>query len=319
MNKVLETTKLIVDHSSFVSINRKKIFDFVNNFHFKDSGHWLDGVDFDWTPYNLEQKLNIILIFNALSFYYWGDPKWTIEYQRENYDGSFGMIKVIERALVEGYEITDWGYCEKISEKDFAHIMRGNVEIPFFQERLNIIRNIGKRIVEKYNGRLTNLLQRFNSDIHTALELIINNFPSFEDISFCDENEVYFLKRAQLLVADFHTLFPKLEYLQMKNIDLLTACADYKLPQILRKTGVLEYSSDLADKIDRKTIIEHDSQEEIEIRANTIWAVEYIKEELKNTREMELNSMKINEQLWLATQEKKKDDKPYHLTRTVCY
>lgn len=319
MNKILETTKLIVDDSVFVKINKNRIVDFVEDFRFAVGSHWLDGLDVDFSSLNLEQRLNIILFFDALVFSYWGDPKWTIEYAGREHDGSYAMIMSIKRALEEGYQIFDWGYCENISREDFAHIFRGNVEIPLFEERLNIIREIGSVIIQKFDGRFSNLLERANNDVETALELIMNNFPSFEDVSFYKDDEIYFLKRAQILVDDIHRLFPDLGYTQFKNIGKLTACADYKLPQILRKFGVLEYRDDLCHMIDSRTEIEHDSIEELEIRANTIWAVEYIKEELLNSRDIEINSIDIGGQLWLATQEKKGDDKPYHLTRTIYY
>jgi len=90
------------------------------------------------------------------------------------------------------------------------------------------------------------------------------------------------------------------------------------LPQILRRFGILEYDNSLAGKIDGKIEILHDSEEEIGIRANTVWAVEFIKEFVK-ARNPEITSMGIDDHLWLASQEKFPDEKPYHRTRTTDY
>ena len=56
-----------------------------------------------------------------------------------------------------------------------------------------------------------------------------------------------------------------------------------------------------------------DSEEEVEIRANTIWANELIKKELKK-KIPNINSIHVNDHLWLLGQ-----CKPYHLTRTTAY
>ena len=150
------------------------------------------------------------------------------------------------------------------------------------------------------------------------MNLLVQNFPSFSDISPYKEKEIYFYKRAQLLVADIYQIFDGKGFGALKNVDQLTACADYKLPQILRKLGILEYSTALAEKIDSKTEILHNSLEEIEMRANTIWAVEFIKETVKK-RSPQILSFEVNDHLWLATQEKFDGDKPYHRTRTTAY
>ena len=53
--------------------------------------------------------------------------------------------------------------------------------------------------------------------------------------------------------------------------------ADYKVPQILFHLGILKLNSGLEDKLNSKKIIPHGSDEEVEIRAATIVAVEKLK------------------------------------------
>merc|ERR1712224_291008 len=52
--------------------------------------------------------------------------------------------------------------------------------------------------------------------------------------------------------------------------------ADYRVPQILRPFGALRYSEALAAKVDGKHMIASGSEEEVEIRAATVQAVEII-------------------------------------------
>lgn len=104
----------------------------------------------------------------------------------------------------------------------------------------------------------------------------------------------------------------------MITLKNLTACADYKLPWILRKLGILSYSESLAREVDTKVEIPHGSEEEVEIRAGTIWANELIKQKLKK-RIPKIDSIHINDHLWLLSQARLPNDKSYHLTRTTAY
>ncbi len=74
----------------------------------------------------------------------------------------------------------------------------------------------------------------------------------------------------------------------------------------------------MQEKIDAKIEISAGSEEEVEIRANTIWAVELIKEEIRK-HGGSITSNQINDYLWIQTQQKNPDDKPYHRTRTTAY
>jgi hypothetical protein len=271
MNKVLDTTEFVVKNSDLVKINHGRFVEFSDVFDHGAAKHWLSAAPFDFSHFGDEEKLHFIIIFNALSFCYWGEPKWTVEYNGKVYDGAWGMILALGRAIDEGVRLIDFEYCSKISKEDFFKILRGNVE-----------------------------------------------FPSFFDTSSYKGKEICFYKRAQLLVADIYQVFDARSFGALKNVDKLTACADYKLPQILRKLGVLEYESSLAERVDGKKEIAHNSSEEIEIRANTIWAVEFITEEVKK-RSPGILSFEVNDHLWLATQEKFIGDKPYHRTRTTAY
>ena len=98
----------------------------------------------------------------------------------------------------------------------------------------------------------------------------------------------------------------------------VTAFADYKLPQVLRHVGILQYEQALEHKVDQAIFLEAGSPEEIEIRANTIWAVELIRQELTQMGK-ELRAFEIDWILWNLGQQKKKKKKPYHRTKTIFY
>ncbi len=318
MNQVLETTKFVVKNSKYVTIKKEAIKEFCKNFSESHINHWLNESPFDFSKLTEKERLHFLLVFNAISFSYWGNPKWTVEYNEEMFDGAWGMISTIGKAVESKKPILNPGYLKNIPERDFEDILKGNVQIPLFHERLRILREVGDILIRDFEGDFTNLIKESKKDALKLLKLILKHFPSFNDSSSYKGKTVYFQKRAQLLVADIYQMFKGNGYGEMNKLDKITACADYKLPMVLRKIGVLEYSRELAQKIDNKIGILKDSEEEVEIRANTIWANELIKKELKkNIKNM--NSIHVNDHLWLLGQIKSAVDKPYHLTRTIAY
>jgi hypothetical protein len=216
--------------------------------------------------------------------------------------------------LDEGIPILDLKYWANMDKDTFKYILRGNTEIPLIMERFNNLNDIGNTVVNNFSGDFLNFLQKSGNDAMELVDLLSQTFLGFEDFSEYDGNKIYFLKHAQLFVSDLS----RLGLVNLSGINQLTACADYKLPQILRKLGILRYSHSLAEKIDNKIEIKQNSSEEVEIRACTVWAVEFIKQEITDKFPGILAS-EINDYLWLLTQNKSPDDKPYHRTLTITY
>ena len=318
MSKVLETTKPAFKKSKYVRINHDKIIELAKSFHHSDVSHWLNAFPLNFSHLTDEEKLNFLLVFNSTSFCYWGEPKWTVDYKGEKYDGSWGMIVSILRALEEGKPILDAKYRTNITKKEYAEILEGNIKISLFEERRKITREVASVLIEKYEGNFAKLVEQAEGDAMRLLDMIIENFPSFDDNSIFYGDFIYFYKRAQLLVADIYQLFGGKGYGDLKNIDQLTACADYKLPQSLRTLGIISYTPSLEDKVDNKIELLASEQEEVDIRTNTIWAVEFIKQELEKLGK-KVNSIEINDYLWLMGQDKSKHSKPYHRTITTAY
>lgn len=318
MNKILESARFVVDNSQHVKINSKKIDEFCEYFNHSHIKHWINESPFNIRKLNPKDRLHFLLVFNAISFSYFGDPKWKIGYKSKEFDGSYGMIAALGRAIENKFPILNAKYLSDISASDFSKILEGNVQIPLFKERSNILREVGTVLSKKFYGDFTNLVKKANGDSQKLLSLIVENFPSFEDSSTYKGKRVYFYKRAQLLISDIYQAFNGHELGRLKNINELTACADYKLPFVLRRLGILSYSDCLTEKIDNQIQIDKDSEEEIEIRANTILVVELIKRKIK-TKIAHADSIHVNDHLWLLSQKKLKNDKPYHLTRTTAY
>lgn len=90
----------------------------------------------------------------------------------------------------------------------------------------------------------------------------------------------------------------------------LTAFADYQIPRILRALRVIDYSKELAHKVDHFTPIVAGSAEEKAIRAASILAVELLSERHG------VSSAAIDHFLWTRRNEAKE---PFHLCETTLY
>ena len=86
----------------------------------------------------------------------------------------------------------------------------------------------------------------------------------------------------------------------------------------MRQLGILHYDPLLEQRIDQKILLKQGSPEEVEIRANTIWAVELIRRELE-VMGKHMRSFEIDWILWNMGQDKMFKEKPYHRTLTIFY
>ena len=317
-NPVIKSIKFVIENSKQVKINKEDLRKFCYDFKISDSKFWLDAAPFRLERMKDKEELNLLFIFASICFCFWEEPKWGVEYQDKFIDGAWGLYAALRKAIEDGLPILNFEYLREIPEQDLRKILKGNVEIPLFKERLDILRENGKILIGKFDGDLESLIKESGRDALKLLKLITDNFPSFNDFALYRGYKVFFHKKAQLFIADIYRRFKGKKYGRIKDIDKLTALADYKIPMVLRKFGILEYSQNLAAKVDNKILIPKGSEEEIEIRANMIWTVELIKNELKS-KIPNITATDIDSYLWLKGKEKSPKDKPHHLTRTIFY
>jgi len=318
METVLDTTRYVVENSKHVTIDREKLRDFCEGYNLESTKHWLKEAPFDLSQLDETERVNFLFVFNSINFCYWGEPKWTVVYRGEESDGAWGMITAFGRAIETGNPIMNADFLAELSREELEGIFSGNVPIPLFAERLEILVELGKILRDRFGGSFINVIESALGDALRLVDLIVENFPSYEDVSPYNDRKILFQKRAQLLVSDIHHVFEGIGPGRFHNTNRLTAFADYKIPQVLRKLGILRYGDDLAERVDEMILIPKNSPEEIEIRANTIWAVEFTREIL-DRRFPGIKSILVNDMFWLRGQLKSPDDRPYHRTRTTSY
>lgn len=318
---VLNSIKPVIKGSKLIEINDRAIDRFVDSL--KDSDFEQSEFDSDvmFSSDKEEDYLGYTIVYNTINFCYWGKPKWIIKYKDKYYDGCAGLTRALVSAINSNYPLLDAKYLSELPEKDLANILKGNIEIPLFQERLSLLRTLGKSMKKNFNGSWIKVIGKDNNDAVDIVKTLVKYFPSvFKDEVEYNGHTVKFYKRAQLIPAYIDHDLSKLGLVSIKlsNVDKLTAFADYKVPQILRKLNILEYADELSSKVDGLVELPAGSNEEIEIRAFTIKAInEMTKKAQKKFKQA--NASNIDGIIWFKGQVKSPDDKPYHRTRTIWY
>lgn len=178
-------------------------------------------------------------------------------------------------------------------------------------------------IIVEYGGKVSNMVRAANHSAVRLVDLVTRSFPGFRDTSIYRGRLVHFYKRAQIFVADLWGAFGRPtdsnHTFYFHDIDQITMFADYRVPQILRHIGVLTYSPELSQSIDSRVEIPVGSEEEIEIRAATIVAVERMRKTVNQSRNLQLTSIEVDWILWNWGELAKDTIAPHHRTLTIYY
>jgi hypothetical protein len=272
---------------------------------------------FDGTP----ETVRWIFTLDVLNHCFWpdpGEPTWALPYEGTFYSGYWGLAASLRRAMELGYPVTDPAYLAQISADDLTQIFSGEGLIPMFAERLQNLREAGSVILSRFGGDIISLLEDASGSAVRLVMEVVSAFPSFRDEGIFRDLKVYFWKRAQIFASDVFTAFGGKSLGNFTDIADLTAFADYKLPQVLRELGIISYTPELAARIDGLHYLEPGCEQEIEIRAMTIRAVEEIKKVFLHTGKT-VTSTQVDNWLWELGQLDAFRNRPYHRCRTIFY
>lgn len=317
--EILRTVEQAEDKLDKVKINNQAIEEFTSRI--VESDLQVSEISLSHYSWNKEQLLGLVFVFNSINFSYWAEqeqPKWTMTFGGEKLDGAIALFRAFEEELKINPNFTNCSYLKDVKASDLSRILKGNVQIPMFEERIKILNEVGQVLNSKYNGSFINLFESCGNDSTILMSEIISNFPSFFDEESYKGISIPFYKRAQLNSKMISDALISLGEKPLASLEALTAFADYKIPQILRSFGIIEYTPDLSRRIDNQELIEKGSSEEVEIRIATILSVEKMRHQLLN-RFNWVTSSHVDSMLWNRSQDKSLEVKPYHRTYTTAY
>jgi len=171
------------------------------------------------------------------------------------------------------------------------------------------LRELGVKVRDGHGSSFLALAHSAGSVEALATELA--SWPTWADVSPYEELRVPFFKRAQIAAADLALsgLAPG------DDLHRLTLFADNLVPHVLRLDGVLEFDDALVARIDAEELIEHDSPEEVEIRACALHAVEL----LVAAHPEPTTATAVDNHLWHRGAGPRYKARPRHRARTTAY
>tara|TARA_B100000683_G_scaffold187546_1_gene180779 strand:+ start:589 stop:1569 length:981 start_codon:yes stop_codon:yes gene_type:complete len=320
-SKVLSSVKNVVQNAMHLSVSEQ---------HIETVADWLAFEEFGFPKNNRTNKdpdnfIRTTMLINTLNFAF-TDFDTSIKYEI-NRDGqrlsdSEAMYAQVHEAIDSGINLLDGEVLEKITVEDLKKIFVGNIEMPMLEERVEILNSVGTKLVDSYEGDWLKFINKGPQKLYSAgeglIERLVLEFPRFNDSSIYLDKEVNFYKLAQLAFWGIHGELADTGYFRIEDMESMSAFADYIVPVALVVMKITKYSNDLEEKIMSGKMIERDSNEEIEIRAASIYATAKLTESVNKRREGVENIMipQLDYRLWKhyhATHF------PHHLTYTTMY
>jgi hypothetical protein len=211
---------------------------------------------------------------------------------------------------------------------------------PQIEERVERIQDLG-RVLNRFvdttadpSGRCAaaSFVAQAHGSAAELTRLVVDSLVGFRDTAIYAGRVVHLYKRAQILVADLWAAYgcrTEGPY-GFRDIAALTTFADYRVPQLLRNMGVMTYDTALSAKVDAREEIAPGSEEEVEVRAATVVAVERLRRrvtELGKERGVVaatgVTAVHVDWFLWqqgeAMVMDGRLDDCPHHRTLTVYY
>ncbi|MFI5400584.1 MAG: queuosine salvage family protein [SAR324 cluster bacterium] len=285
-----------------------------------------DALHCTWLP--PRRFCNYLVALECLNFGFWDDePRWRVAYGEGRHDGYWALAAALHRALrKDAVPLWDARWLAEADEGRLARVLRGEGRpVPLLAERARHLREAGEALLARWDGDFSRLIEAAGGDAVALVQRIAAELPSFRDEATWNGQTVRFWKRAQICVADLARLLPgdgpRAHPLgRLRGLERLTAFADYKVPQVLRGLGIVEYCPELARRVDAQEPLPAGSPEEVEIRSATVWACELAARELTLRRRggVPVTAAEVDLRVWIAGQHAA-GMKPYHRTRTVFY
>ncbi|MFH1417375.1 MAG: queuosine salvage family protein [Planctomycetota bacterium] len=313
---VLESIRAVVEQARHCSIDDAAIEAWASEVapaELEPSAHELLG----FLPGSQDSLANLVLLIDSLNFCFWSANPIRIEWRGKRYERFNAMFISIMLAAKYEPRWCDAEFWVSVPGDELREVLGGKGELLLMDEREGIVRETGRVLLERFDGQFMNAIESVNWRAWPLAVLLMTNFDSFRDVSSYRYKPVYFLKRAQICALDTSIAFQTHGHQPLKGLDELTAFADYRVPQALRHLGIVNMTAESAQAIDSGQEWPRDSEEEIEIRAATIEAVDRMKEALRRAGKAGA-AWRVDWYLWVLSHHKDVAVN-HHRTRTVYY
>ena len=265
MDEVLKTAKYVAAKSQAVALDNETLIRFCGKLFQQGMKvpPWDNRYHFCGSK---EETVAYLLVLDSLNFCFWpplGMLRWEINDALGKLSGYYALAAALKRAVESGIPITEAEYLAELSLDQLGQILGGQGVLQLLEDRLKVLHELGHVLLDDYGGKAHHLVETAQRSAVTLTRLLAEKLSSFRDTADYQGHKVFFYKRAQIFAADLYGAFGAKDWGAFADIDQLTAFADYKLPQVLRELGILRYTRALAQKVDKKILLQAGAPEEI--------------------------------------------------------
>ena len=321
---VLASLQPVVDGAKLVRINHGKITEVANWMAYEEFAKPDGSMLFDFGN-DPDVLMDFTLVVNTMNFAFTDfstGVKFETDYMGKRWCDSEAMLACLHRAINAGIPFFSGEYLSKVTHKDLESVFAGTIEMPMLDERVVLFNEVGRVLVEKYQGRYSNFVRscapRLYANGDGLLERLTTEFPRFRDVSMYHGSEVHIYKLAQLGIWGMHLALSPRGAWKLEDAENLTAFADYIVPVGLRVMNIFEYAPELEKQINDLVEVKRDSEAEIELRASSIYVIAKLTDEINKRRPgMDpLLQPQVDFRFWKTYHA---THWPHHLTKTVMY
>ena len=110
LEKIKSSCNYVALNSKYVSINYKKLNEYIKTIDIKKIKFWLSNNPYDLFEMKIDKVINFMLLFDSINYCFWGQPKWTIETIEGKKDGSDALLYTL------------LNYVKKSDRVDFSNV-----------------------------------------------------------------------------------------------------------------------------------------------------------------------------------------------------
>lgn len=321
---VLASTLPVIEASRFVRTDEEEIRRVAGWMAYEPFGMPNGMVQFDVGD-DPDRLTDVIMLIASLNFAFTDfatGERFEVDYLGERRHDADAMFACLHRALMAGEPVIDGAWMAAVTRADLERIFDGSITMPMLDERVAVLNEVGRTLVERFDGRFhvwaASCQPALYADGEGMLERLVADFPRFDDASDYHGHRVRLHKLAQLGLWMLHAVNVRAGRPGLRDLHLMTAFADYIVPLALRLMRILDYDESLATRIRDGVEIPRDSDEEIEIRAHSLYATALLTDAMNELRpaDMQLVIPQLDYRLWSTYHIHLV---PHHLTRTIMY